>query len=155
MSSPKSTPGRGFTLRRNQSVAESSFDPCAGIEFTPSPCADELFEALKRAFPRGKNHKARMREAIIEFLIAEREAERSRSITPEVVRSGKAPQREQGSEEDGAAKQGPTMPSQELLKINVPAKQTSVKAKLTSPSSITGGDVTVTAQAVPQVSPTQ
>ena len=85
MQSLESTSGRDFTLQRNQSMAESSYDLCAGIEFKPSLGSDELFEALKCAFPRGKNHRARMREAVIEFLIAEREAERLQSQSPGVV----------------------------------------------------------------------
>ncbi|KAF2501512.1 hypothetical protein BU16DRAFT_534172 [Lophium mytilinum] len=74
---------RRFQIRRNLATTDS-YNPCAGIEFDPPRDSDELFDALKVAYPRRKTHKARMREAIIEFLVSEREASRSRSGSPVV-----------------------------------------------------------------------
>jgi hypothetical protein len=116
--------GRKFTLRRNPALAESSFDPCAGIEFSPEPGSDELFEALKQAFPRGKNHRARMREAVIDFLIAERETERSRSQSPEIVRSSKPPSNEQCSERTSVGKQAPAILSSKRQETILMSEQT-------------------------------
>ena len=154
MSSPKSTSGKGFTLQRNQSMAESSYDPCAGIEFKPSPSSDELFEALKRAFPRGKNHRARMREAVIEFLIAEREAERSQSQSPGVDRSSTPPQ-QQASEQDGTSKQVPTVLSPENPETNASSEVTSPAAKPTSTLFTSDVDIAIKDQRVSQVDATQ
>ena len=154
MPSPKSTSGRGFTLQRNQSMAESSYDPCAGIEFKPSLGSDELFEALKRAFPRGKNHRARMREAVIEFLIAEREAERSQSQSPGVVRSSTLPQ-QQASEQDGTSKQVPRVLSLENLETNASSEVTSPATKPTSTLSTSVVDTVIKDQRVSQVGATQ
>ncbi|KAF2815409.1 uncharacterized protein BDZ99DRAFT_567255 [Mytilinidion resinicola] len=72
---------RGFQIKRNPAITDS-YDPCAGIEFDPPRDSDELFDALKAAYPRRRTHKARIREAIIEFLVTEREASRSRSGSP-------------------------------------------------------------------------
>jgi hypothetical protein len=61
---------RGFKLIRNDDASNNSLD---SFEFQPSKDSDELFHALKAAFPRGKTHKDRMREALIEYLVYERE----------------------------------------------------------------------------------
>ena len=64
-------------MTRNHAEATKSYDPCAGIQFIPPMDTDELFEALKNAFPNGKTHRQRMRQALIEFLVSEAEAEKS------------------------------------------------------------------------------
>lgn len=50
-------------------------DALESFEWQPSKDSDELFEALKFAFPKGKTHRSRMREALISFLVQECEAE--------------------------------------------------------------------------------
>lgn len=51
-------------------------DALKSFEWQPSKDSDELFEALKLTFPKGRTHRARMREALIELLVQECEAER-------------------------------------------------------------------------------
>ncbi|KIW01514.1 uncharacterized protein PV09_06992 [Verruconis gallopava] len=60
---------RGFKLVRV--FSPSSYDPVAGIEWRPPKDSDELFEALKKAFPTRKTHRERMCEALVQFLAAE------------------------------------------------------------------------------------
>lgn len=68
---------RGFRVTRNDTEARQSYDPCAGIQFIPPMDTDELFEALKHAYPNGSCHRQRMRQALIEFLLNEMETEKS------------------------------------------------------------------------------
>ncbi|KAF2458475.1 hypothetical protein BDY21DRAFT_370718 [Lineolata rhizophorae] len=71
--------GRGYRIYR---TSYESHDPTANLRFEPDQDSDELFEALKRAFPNGKKHKARMRDALIQFLIEEQEQERCSESAP-------------------------------------------------------------------------
>lgn len=64
------SPLRGFKLVR-AGHANGSYDPCAGIEWQPPRDSDELFEALRNAFPERKTHRERMCEALVEFLAGE------------------------------------------------------------------------------------
>lgn len=75
MTSQTSPGSRGFQVTRNHVEASKSYDPCAGIRFSPSADTDELFDALKIAFPKGKSHRQRMRLALIEYLVREAEIE--------------------------------------------------------------------------------
>jgi hypothetical protein len=62
---------RGFKLVRMTTA--SSYDPVAGIEWTPPRESDELFGALRKAFPGRKTHRERMCEALVQFLADELE----------------------------------------------------------------------------------
>ncbi|KAG9548219.1 hypothetical protein KCU77_g22748, partial [Aureobasidium melanogenum] len=53
----------GYFIYRSSEQA----DPTA-LEFCPPKGSDELFFALKTAFPHVKTHSDRMRNAVIEFL---------------------------------------------------------------------------------------
>lgn len=57
-------------------------DPCATLQFFPAKDSDELFFALKTAYPLAKTHSERMRNAVIDFLIKERDEEQARSQMP-------------------------------------------------------------------------
>lgn len=67
------TQGISFKNYRIYRVPEKvdEYDPCAGIEFAPKRGSDELFDVLKAAYPHGKTHRTRVREAVIEFLVKE------------------------------------------------------------------------------------
>lgn len=56
-------------------------DPTA-LEFCPPKGSDELFFALKTAFPHVKTHSDRMRNAVIEFLKQELNEEQAQMTTP-------------------------------------------------------------------------
>lgn len=51
------------------------FDPTSALLFFPPKGSDELFDALRIAFPHLKTHSERMRDAIIQFLLDERQDE--------------------------------------------------------------------------------
>ena len=57
------------------------FDPTAPLQFYPSKESDELFFALMAAYPTVTTHSERMRNAVIDFLMNERDAERTRYIS--------------------------------------------------------------------------
>lgn len=60
---------RGFKLTRV--TTPSSYDPMEGIRWQPEKESDELYDALKRAFPGRKTHRERMCEALMQFLAEE------------------------------------------------------------------------------------
>jgi hypothetical protein len=78
-----------FHVHRSPDV--SSLDPTAGIVFTPSLNSDELFFALKEAFPDGVSHGDRLRSALIDFLVSEQMVERRKLglLTPESLTLGR------------------------------------------------------------------
>ncbi|KAK5685566.1 hypothetical protein LTS10_003647 [Elasticomyces elasticus] len=51
------------------------YDPAAPPVYFPPKDSDELFDALRMAFPHVKSHTERMRDAMIKFLLEERDAE--------------------------------------------------------------------------------
>ncbi|KXL47295.1 hypothetical protein M433DRAFT_532583 [Acidomyces richmondensis BFW] len=53
--------------------AGQPYDPTAPPVFFPPKDSDELFDALRAKYPHVKSHSERMRDAMIEFLIHERE----------------------------------------------------------------------------------
>ena len=57
-------------------------DPTAALIFNPPKDSDELYEALKVAFPHVNTHKGRMREAVIDFYVKERENDRLQPLAP-------------------------------------------------------------------------
>jgi hypothetical protein len=65
--------------------SDQTDDALESFEWQPSKDSDELFEALKLAFPRGKKHRSRMREALIELLVQECEAERDTRKIPQPI----------------------------------------------------------------------
>lgn len=73
MSSQLTTPA--FFLYRATTLNGDSFDPTAAIQFFPAKDSDELFDALRAAYPNTKTHSERMRDAVIDFLVKERDAE--------------------------------------------------------------------------------
>lgn len=75
---------RSFFITRKHANSE---DPTA-LEFWPAKGSDELHEALKEAFPFETNLAARMRAAVIEFLLQEQQSEQfSMSTSPEYLPS--------------------------------------------------------------------
>jgi hypothetical protein len=61
-------------------------DPTAPLEFYPPKGSDELYEALKEAYPHHGNLQARMREAVMEFYLNEqREAEARQYFSPQLT----------------------------------------------------------------------
>lgn len=69
-----SLPSPGFLVYRDN-VLNEPFDPCAPPQFYPPKDSDELFFALKAHYPLVKTHSERMRNAVIEFLMRERDEE--------------------------------------------------------------------------------
>ncbi|KAG9512153.1 hypothetical protein KCV07_g9636, partial [Aureobasidium melanogenum] len=67
----------GYFIYRSNEQA----DPTA-LEFCPPKGSDELFFALKTAFPHVKTHSDRMRNAVIEFLKQELDEEQIKMTTP-------------------------------------------------------------------------
>ena len=64
---------KGYRIFRKPDQADDSLD---SFEWQPPKESDELYEALKSAFPKGTTHRYRMRDALIDFLLQERETER-------------------------------------------------------------------------------
>ena len=61
------------------------YDPTATLAFFPPKDSDELFDALRAKYPHLKSHSERMRDATIEFLLEEREAEAlSANVSPAI-----------------------------------------------------------------------
>lgn len=58
------------------------FDPSAPLHFLPPKDSDELFDALRFAFPHLKTHSERLRDATIKFLLEEQQAYTSSSTPP-------------------------------------------------------------------------
>lgn len=51
------------------------YDATSPLSFFPAKGSDELFDALRETFPHLKTHSERMRDAIIQFLLEERQGE--------------------------------------------------------------------------------
>ena len=64
---------KGYRISRKPDQPDDSLD---SFEWQPPKESDELYEALKGAFPKGTTHRYRMRDALIDFLLQEREGER-------------------------------------------------------------------------------
>jgi hypothetical protein len=61
------------------------YDITASPVFFPAKDSDELFDALRNKYPHLKTHSERMRDAVIEFLIEERQTEAlSATLSPTV-----------------------------------------------------------------------
>lgn len=66
-------------------VEGQPYDPTATLSFFPPKDSDELFDALRARYPHLKSHSERMRDATIEFLLQERDAETlSANVSPEM-----------------------------------------------------------------------
>jgi hypothetical protein len=63
-----------YFIYRDTPVGQT-YDPAAQPVFFPPKDSDELFDALRTAFPHLKTHSERMREAMIKFLLEEQQAE--------------------------------------------------------------------------------
>lgn len=74
-------PTSGFFIYRDTTAGEP-VDPCAALQFYPAKDSDELFFALKIAYPIVKTHSERMRNAVIDFLIKERDEEQVKNQMP-------------------------------------------------------------------------
>jgi hypothetical protein len=74
---------RSFFITR---ASANSEDPTA-LEFWPPKGSDELHEALKEAFPFEANLSARMRAAVIEFLLHEQQVEQLVPVSPKYLPS--------------------------------------------------------------------
>lgn len=76
---------RGYKISRKPDQLDDSLD---SFEWQPLKDSDELYAALKSAFPKGSNHRYRMRDALIAFLLQEREEEQvSQMITTTTTRA--------------------------------------------------------------------
>lgn len=82
-----STPA--YVVYRDISNGEPS-DPTSPLLFFPPKGSDELFDALRTAFPHLKSHSERMRDAIIQFLLEERQEVLLRT-SPALTMDGTAP----------------------------------------------------------------
>ncbi|KAK4493740.1 hypothetical protein PRZ48_014925 [Zasmidium cellare] len=68
------------------------FDPSAPLHFLPPKDSDELFDALRFAFPHLKTHSERLRDATIKFLLEEQQAYTVSSPPPAPVSTQPPPQ---------------------------------------------------------------
>ncbi|KAF4555915.1 Hypothetical protein D9617_2g058800 [Elsinoe fawcettii] len=68
------TPAPSYYIYRDGSANEP-FDPTAPLQFFPPKDSDELFFALRTAYPNVSTHSERMRNAVIEFLMNEGQAQ--------------------------------------------------------------------------------
>lgn len=79
---------KGYRIFRKTDQSDDSLD---SFEWNPPKDSDELYDALKTAFSKGTTHRYRMRQALIEFLLSEREVERdSQRPTIPIVEGGDA-----------------------------------------------------------------
>ncbi|KAF2151853.1 hypothetical protein K461DRAFT_322004 [Myriangium duriaei CBS 260.36] len=67
--------------------ANEPFDPTAPLQFFPPKDSDELFFALRQAFPNVATHSERMRNAVIDFLLNEGQAQQQVASQPESTMS--------------------------------------------------------------------
>lgn len=74
-------PTYGYVIYRDTPSTEP-FDPTAPLQFFPPKDSDDLFFALKMAYPLVSTHAERMRNAVIDFLMGERDAEQAKSQSP-------------------------------------------------------------------------
>ena len=72
-------PEPGYIIYRDVAPGEP-YDPMTPPTFFPPKDSDELFDALRVKYPHVKSHSERMRDAIIEFLIEERDTEQLTQI---------------------------------------------------------------------------
>ncbi|EMC92438.1 hypothetical protein BAUCODRAFT_151830 [Baudoinia panamericana UAMH 10762] len=63
----------------------ASSNPSTPPVFFPPKDSDELFDALRGAFPHLRTHSERMREAMIQFLVEERQAEQFRTASVDTL----------------------------------------------------------------------
>ncbi|KAI7287069.1 hypothetical protein KC345_g760 [Hortaea werneckii] len=70
----------GYFIYRDTQPGQP-FDPASPPVFFPPKDSDELFDALRAKYPHTKTHSERMRDAIIEFLLNERESEQMQAST--------------------------------------------------------------------------
>ncbi|KAI7212032.1 hypothetical protein KC333_g7336 [Hortaea werneckii] len=70
----------GYFIYRDTQPGQP-FDPASPPVFFPPKDSDELFDALRAKYPHTKSHSERMRDAIIEFLLNERETEQMQAST--------------------------------------------------------------------------
>lgn len=97
------------------------FDPTAPPQFFPPKDSDELFDALRVKFPHVKTHSERMRDAVIEFLLEERQAEQLKSASPmfPTETAATSPWQSWPSMSSGAGSS--TLSSPETLNLETPA----------------------------------
>ncbi|KAF2430846.1 hypothetical protein EJ08DRAFT_660522 [Tothia fuscella] len=58
---------KSFQVIRISKQPENALDPCPDFDFIPPRDSDELYNALRTAFPKGSTHRERMMEAVIAF----------------------------------------------------------------------------------------
>ncbi|KAF1354760.1 hypothetical protein BDV97DRAFT_365996 [Delphinella strobiligena] len=76
---PAPAPIPTFFLYRSAAGSNEAYDPTT-IQFYPPKDSDELFDALRVAYPNAKTHSDRMRDAVIDFLVKERDTEQAKTI---------------------------------------------------------------------------
>lgn len=64
-----------YVVYRDTKPGSPDFDPTSPLLFFPPKGSDELFDALRVAFPNVKTHSERMRDAMIQYLLEERQQE--------------------------------------------------------------------------------
>ncbi|KAF2169230.1 hypothetical protein M409DRAFT_52500 [Zasmidium cellare ATCC 36951] len=74
MAIPQNTDVPTYVVYRDTPAGEP-FDPTSPLLFFPPKGSDELFDALRIAFPNVKTHSERMRDAMIQYLLQERQDE--------------------------------------------------------------------------------
>ena len=72
-------------------IPPGQFDPTAALVFLPPKDSDELFDALRVKYPHLKTHSERMREAVFEFLLQERQLEQQFPTAQTMDSTGTSP----------------------------------------------------------------
>lgn len=74
MAVPQVNDPAAYIIYRDVPAGEP-YDATSALSFFPPKGSDELFDALRLSFPHLKTHSERMRDAIIQFLLEERQVE--------------------------------------------------------------------------------
>ncbi|KAL1310637.1 hypothetical protein AAFC00_000906 [Neodothiora populina] len=105
-----------FMIYRATSMNGESYDPTASIQFYPPKDSDELFDALRAAYPQSKTHADRMRDAVIDFLLKERNTEQLQSTMASTPSTWSQP---------SATCSSSTLSSPDLIDLATPVSSTS------------------------------
>lgn len=111
---------RLFKISRVTTDPNSILDPCPGFDFIPPRDSDELYDALRAAYPKGRTHRERMMEAVLDFIAHETSlisAEKTRGVDAtfqpnlQPAQKGSAQRNIRSTKPGGDRKSIPTGPS--------------------------------------------
>jgi hypothetical protein len=59
---------KAFKVIRIEKDPRNILDPCPDFDFVPPRDSDELYDALRAGYPKGRTHRERMMEAVLDFI---------------------------------------------------------------------------------------